>query len=402
MLSLAFRILGRFVLIFIIARIYSLNEFGIFTYSLTVAGVFGLLFDYGYNLKYLKDFPNNTSEIPASMGRAIVTKFFIMAIFFTILLLSNVESIFNVTRNEAYILYLFFISSAFISITNLLLVPFKATNRFYIETMVLGVDAVILLTSIVSIYLYTDSYLYTIYAYVMTKCLVMLLAWYFYYKNYSLQLKVFNLISELKSVFPYGIHYFIGGVYLSVDTLILKHFVSNDEMAVYQAGLRILMASSMLLSVINQVFLPRLSAYDNKSHRFYMESCIVNRYIMLLGILLALFLLLFQEPIIYILFGEGFKDLDQIYYYLVAIISLRYFGAVYGLLLTISGNQSIRAIAVTFTLFFIIIADYFIIPNYFIIGAAQVLLAAHIIVNAIYLYFTYKEYGSFFIKYGII
>ena len=46
---------------------------------------------------------------------------------------------------------------------------------------------------------------------------------------------------------------------------------------------------------------------------------------------------------------------------------------------------------------FVILADYYIIPKYSIIGAAQVLLTAHIILNIIYLYFTYKEYGTIFL-----
>ena len=76
---------------------------------------------------------------------------------------------------------------------------------------------------------------------------------------------------------------------------------------------------------------------------------------------------------------------------------MRYFGSVYGTLLTISDNQKVRTIGVTLTLFLIVILDLCLIPIYGIYGALYSLIIAHVVLNIIYVYFSYKEYKSFYL-----
>ena len=97
---------------------------------------------------------------------------------------------------------------------------------------------------------------------------------------------------------------------------------------------------------------------------------------------------------------------DSIYHehviYFSIIIFLRYFGVVYGALLTISDKQKIRTYGVLFTLLFIILVDLYVIPTYGLYGALFTLIAAHIILTIIYFYFAYKEYKTSFLNFNYV
>jgi len=140
-----------------------------------------------------------------------------------------------------------------------------------------------------------------------------------------------------------------------------------------------------------------LSSLVDKSKDQLIElSTKFNLVAFILGVLIAFIVNIFSNELIYLVYGEKFSTLSNYVIYFSIIIFLRYFGVVYGALLTISDKQKIRTYGVLFTLLFIIVVDLFVIPTYELYGALYTLIASHIILNTIYFYFAYKEYRTSF------
>ena len=184
---------------------------------------------------------------------------------------------------------------------------------------------------------------------------------------------------------------------MNIDTIILRAFVSNSEIGIYQAGMRAMAATTIGLGILNSVLIPKLSSLVDKSKDQLIElSTKFNLVAFILGVLIAFIVNIFSNELIYLVYGEKFSTLSNYVIYFSIIIFLRYFGVVYGALLTISDKQKIRTYGVLFTLLFIIVVDLFVIPTYELYGALYTLIASHIILNTIYFYFAYKEYRTSF------
>lgn len=398
-ITILLRVIGRFALIFILARLYTLNDFGVFTYSLTIAGILILFFDFGYNIKILNEIPKGEELIASTIGKAVLIKLVLVFSVIIFILLINLESALNIdTGDELETVICFVIISIVSSFTNLFILPFKATNKYHIESLIIGFESIFTLLFVLGVFLYSnENFLFSIYAYLIVKILTLILAIYFYFKNYNLIFENINIFKELTVLLPFGLHFFLGGLYLMVDTVILKIFVSNEKLAIYQAGLRILMASSMLLTIINSVFLPRLSLLKIEDSEFFIETQRLNRIVFFIGAVISVFSLCFSEFIILTLFGPNFLPLQEIFIYFILIIFLRYCTSVYGILLTISNKQKIRAWIVLVAFLFIIVGDYFLIPEYEIKGSILVLLFAHVFIFLTKTFYTYKSYNTLFL-----
>tara|TARA_B110000196_G_C20996257_1_gene590760 strand:- start:301 stop:981 length:681 start_codon:yes stop_codon:yes gene_type:complete len=217
-------------------------------------------------------------------------------------------------------------------------------------------------------------------------------------KDFGIILEDINIKKELLDTLPYAIHIAVGAMYLNIDTVILKEYVDNYNVGIYQAGMRSLGAATLGLGVINAVLLPKFSSLSSDKKSLITLTTKINKYIILFGLLVAVIINIFDKQLINIIFSEKFTDLKQYVFLFSIVIFMRYFGSVYGTLLTISDNQKIRTIGVSLTLFIIIILDLLLIPTYGINGALYSLILAHIILNSIYIYFSFKEYGSFCLK----
>ena len=212
-----------------------------------------------------------------------------------------------------------------------------------------------------------------------------------------------NLLAELKQTFPYAIHIAVGAMYLNIDTIILREFVSNSDIGIYQAGMRAMVAATLGLEILNSVLIPKLSSLvAEKKDQLIKLSTKFNLLTIMGGIVIALIVNIFSNQLIYLVYGEKFLRLSDYVIYFSIIIFLRYFGVIYGALLTISDKQKIRTYGVLFTLLFIIIVDLFVIPTYELYGALYTLIAAHIILTAIYFYFAYKEYKTSFLNFNYV
>ena len=84
--SASAKVLGTVALVSILARVFSLSDFGEFTYSLTLGTIFSLLVDYGYNMKLIKDVSLKKKDVGEIVGTAFYSKTLLFTGAFVLLL----------------------------------------------------------------------------------------------------------------------------------------------------------------------------------------------------------------------------------------------------------------------------------------------------------------------------
>ena len=395
-LSISSRLLTGFFLIFFLARLLSVEDFGVFTYSLVFANILVLIVEYGYNLKLSKDTAKDTEKISEITFKAVKVKG--VLIFPLLLVVGVLWCICFIELQTFYVLFTLTISAIFNSFANHFLIPYRSINKFNIETIYIFINNLSILCLVTYVaYTYNDLLLIAI-TFMCIKFLFMIATFFRFKKDFGILFDKLNLKKELAETFPYAIHIGVGTMYLNVDTLILKEYVGDYQIGIYQAGMRALGAATIGLAVISTVLVPKLASLSTNRKALVSLATFCNKYIMIFGLFVALIINLFDKELINLVFGEKFTDLTQYVFLFSVIIFMRYFGSIYGTLLTISDNQKVRTIGVTLTLFLIVILDLYLIPIYGIYGALYSLIIAHVVLNGIYIYFSYKEYNSFYLR----
>jgi O-antigen/teichoic acid export membrane protein len=395
------RLVSGFFLIFILARLLTLSDFGILTYSLVFANLLVLIIEYGYEFKLSKDSAKNLNDISILTSTAIKVKLSLLSFVIIILFILG---ILDYPDPKTYkILFIFSISAVFNSFAKHFLIPYRSIDRFDVEAKYVFINNILLFGTITLVAYFSRNITAIALGFLFVKILYSTLTVRRFIADFGLKFDAINLSSELKQSFPYAVHIAVGAMYLNIDTIILREFISISEIGIYQAGMRAMAAATIGLGIFNSVLIPKLSSLVDKNKEQLIElSTKFNLITLILGVLIALIVNVFSNELIYIVYGKKFSALSNYVIYFSIIIFLRYFSVVYGALLTISDKQKVRTYGVLFTLLFIIVVDLLVIPTYGIHGALYTLIAAHIILAIIYFYFAFREYKTSFLNFKYV
>ena len=395
------RLVSGFFLIFILARLLTLSDFGILTYSLVFANLLVLIIEYGYELKLSKDSAKNLNDISILTSTALKVKLSLLSFVIIILFILGVLDYPDPTTFK--IVFIFSISSVFNSFAKHFLIPYRSIDRFDVEAKFVFINNILLFGIVALVAYFSRNITAIALGFLFVKILYSIFTVRRFIADFGLKFDSVNLLAELKQTFPYAVHIAVGAMYLNIDTIILREFVSNSEIGIYQAGMRAMAAATIGLGIFNSVLIPKLSSLVGENKDQLIElSTKFNLFALILGLLIALMVNIFSDELIYIVYGKKFSTLSNYVIYFSIIIFFRYFSVVYGALLTISDKQKIRTYGVLFTLLFIIVVDLLAIPTYGIHGALYTLIAAHIILTAIYFYFAFREYKTSFLNFNYV
>jgi O-antigen/teichoic acid export membrane protein len=391
------RLVSGFILLFVLSRYLSLEDFGLFTFSLVVSSLLVLLVEYGYNIKLSKDTAHNSSKISELTTNSLIVKFSLISVVLFILFILYLNEIYNI--KEFQIIAIMTVATILNSFANHFLIPYRSIDKFNIEAKYVFFNNIMIFVLVSFVAIKTQDIFLIVLVFLLVKMLYLIFTTRLFQKDFGFTFEKFSLIKEYKKSLPYAVHVAVGAMYLNVDTIILKEYVPLEEIGVYQAGLKALGAATILMGVLNNVLLPKFTQYARTDSVVFAKMVFkFNVISMLTGLVIASIVNVFSESLVLLVYGEKFIELVPYVWLFSIIIFLRYFGLVYGVLLTVSNRQKIRTYTVIFTLFFILISDLFVVPGYKIFGALVVLIIAHIILNMIYMLFTYKEYKTIFLK----
>ena len=197
-------------------------------------------------------------------------------------------------------------------------------------------------------------------------------------------------IESIRYSFPFAMHLILGALMIYIDTLVLSSLTDLNNVAIYQSGMRIIMASLLISVIISDAFIPLISNSFSSSKTVKNSMMSLFEFVLLFLFLVVITLFFFKKTIILLLYSLDYIELEKYIIYIIGIISLRYIGVVPGVLLTSFGKQNIRANAVIISVLFSVVLNYIFIPRFNIEGAFLSSFLSHLVLNIIYMYYALK------------
>ena len=389
--SLFFKLLINVFVIFYIAKMVSISDFGSFSLAFIIASITTLCLDYGFNLKGLVLTSKKKEEINEELSSMIFSKIIITVIivffYFLFFMLTNYDA----TTNK--VIAILALSAIPASFGNFYLNSFKIINRFEKEAIGYIIQGVFLLILLGINHFYGSENIIYYSITLLTARVIYMLYGFFVFRKGFLKRVTFDFrksIIAIKTATPFGVHLILGASIIYIDTFILSILSILENVGLYQAGMRIIMASMIIAVIISDAFIPEIAKiFENKSIASKKLSKLFEFILLFAGLTLSS-IFFYKKTIILLLFSQDYLILESYIVLILFIILLRYIGIVPGIILTSFGKQIIRARAVVISAISSIILNVILIPIYGIKGAFLASLIAHIILNIIYVYYAHK------------
>jgi len=368
-----------------------MSDFGSFSLAFIIASITTLCLDYGFNLKGLVLTSKKKEEINEELSSMIFSKIIITVIivffYFLFFMLSNYDA----TTNK--VIAILALSAIPASFGNFYLNSFKIINRFEKEAIGYIIQGVFLLILLGINHFYGSENIIYYSITLLTARVIYMLYGFFVFRKGFLKRVTFDFrksIIAIKTATPFGVHLILGASIIYIDTFILSILSILENVGLYQAGMRIIMASMIIAVIISDAFIPEIAKiFENKSIASKKLSKLFEFILLFAGLTLSS-IFFYKKTIILLLFSQDYLILESYIVLILFIILLRYIGIVPGIILTSFGKQIIRARAVVISAISSIILNVILIPIYGIKGAFLASLIAHFILNIIYVYYAHK------------
>ncbi|GFO59400.1 O-unit flippase Wzx [Geomonas silvestris] len=398
--SFGLRFLSNAFLFIVIARFLGAEEFGKFALASSLAGIFLVVLDYGFNLYTVKEVAADPARTVELTGEVIATK--LLLVIPSSLGLLALAAFMGYSWDLRLIIAILWAGYSLYSFGLYFNTVFRGLNLFEYEmypTIVLNLLQIVLVSVLlflgvetvgVALAFFAARLLYFAYSY---RLLVQKVG------RPKLSFHLENSKALLLKTMPFGVHAIIAVLYFQLDTVLISYYQGNSDIGHYQSAMRIVSATMVLCDVLVSSYTPLVSAsFKTDGERFKEYGFSLNRYLMVVGGIVSLSLFLYADQAISLLYGPGYLQSVAVLQLLSAVIFLRFFGGAYGLLITISDNQRLRAIGVASSLFVNLALNVFLIPIWGIRGAAVACVLTHVFLNLMYLGFTYRALGCMYLE----
>jgi len=382
-LSILCRSLTAFFVVIVISRILGVTGFAEFTYCLVAASLLALPIDYGLELKLLRDGALNKNRVPELTTSTTLTKLsLVIPTTLVFLLLVEIGALDETLYRS---LLAMFSAQVAYSFSRHFLVPYRICSQYHTEFLLTFLtELAVLALCIVGAVVYASSTGAAL-GFSLGRILGLLIIGIVYLRRFGFRFERTRIVDQLKVGMPFALHTIVAALYLNIDVLIIRQFISTFDLGIYQAGIRSVMAACLLALVVQNLFLPRLAESVGSYELF---ETLKRKYLLLTvcgGMLVSVLVVIFSESLIRLVFGSEFLSLSEMVPYFALVILMRYIGSVYGILLTIvPRGQTLRAVAAVASLAIVIVGDLMFVPDYGIWGALGVLIGSHLVINAIY------------------
>ncbi|RST74172.1 flippase [Siminovitchia acidinfaciens] len=386
--TLFLRLFTNVIIFIILARLWSVGDFGKFMYAFTLSTLFVLIVDYGFSLKLVKDISLNTEKANQLLGKSFWSKVW-LSIIAVIFFLGLSKILFD--DFYTFILSLILLLTAIINSFSIhFILPFRALNRFEIETKASLIHSVIFVLCMAILLFFDPSLLQTAIAFFLIRIINLGISLSFTKRFLGLFFKhIKGSWKYLISNSPFAIHLILGTLYFQIDTILIQRFLGNEEVGYYQAAMRFIIGSLTLMDALSQASLPKISRSFMSHKELINLSKSINEKAIMLGSTITLFLAYFNLEIIYFFYDVDFSESVQILWLLSIVVFLRYLTTIYGVIITVIDKQKIRALISLIALILSVLFNVIFIPIMGIKGAILSLILTSSLILLLYILISY-------------
>lgn len=230
---------------------------------------------------------------------------------------------------------------------------------------------------------FSENFYMVIYALVLTEIISLVFSglWIrYYFGTFLNSLSMKFILQLLKKAWPFAIIFILSALYFRIDMIMLEVMKGNKAVGIYSAAYKLIEFLSIIPGTICVATLPELSNdYSKDIDRFFLKSFRTFFFLGVGGFVVGLFLFLFSNPIIALLYGPLFHDSGHCLSILSASVFFLFVNG-YLIYVAIAMNYDrIVALVLLVSTVLNILLNYYFIPKYSYIGAALTTLFSEVL-----------------------
>jgi O-antigen/teichoic acid export membrane protein len=338
------RLLSSMVLFIALARIYGPEDFGRFFYNFTLASMFLLLLDYGFNPQLLRDIGREPGRARHFMGQVFVAKLLLTALVALLVLLYFALQ--PARRPDFPLFGLLMLSCLLASFADFFLIPFRGIGKFHEETKIATAGSVLHFGLIAAMAAAGAGLVLLAAGFIVSRAISLLWSW----RAYRRIIGPMELagqgpargLATLRDSFAFAMDAGFTNFFQQVDTLIVNHYLGAAAVGLYQAGMRFLQGAMQFAPVLANVYLPAIAGQLGQPAQLARLAGKLNLQLLGLGVAGWLGFTLLGGPVTAVLYGSRYGELTPLWPYIGLLMLLRYIAASQGVLLTATGAQGVR------------------------------------------------------------
>lgn len=383
--SLFLRRLSSALIVFLLARYITVNEFGLYTSFLNIAGILLLITNFGFNEFLLVKSKNNKKDVHDSIHGFILLSILLFLVIIICSLFFNINNKFFLIlilvkvflENQIGIILLTYFQSIndlkFVSITNIL----------YSILIIFAALISNLLKLNLEIFLIINIFIAFLIAFVQLIIIkVNLLA---YLKKFLYFLKTLD-----KSLIYFGFVMITVALYMQTPSLIVSCFLPKDEVAIYFAAYNI--SSILLLISVSQLqkILPKLISFNITNIGNLIKSNLIS--ISIINLIIIIIFIAFGKQFLLLIYSDSLYL--KSYTILLVLSGSNFFQSINGILATLLTARGFQKQKLIFQIEFIIfglILAFILINKFGAVGAALTYLLMYVYGIIRYLIFIKKR-----------
>ncbi|MBA4317339.1 MAG: hypothetical protein C0412_02960 [Flavobacterium sp.] len=386
------------LLIFIgIARFYSTESLGQFSFAFQVANICLIIADFGFDTLL-------TTKIAAQRENPIkiVREFFSMKIVFAgvaSIIMIAIPTLQSLSRENSILIYAFVPYMIFSTFNNFTIAIFKGFQKFESETKNSFVSNLLLLALLVLFGSFHIPLVYVVLFFVLSKLLGVILGIKVVKELLGASVMVFDFTNWKKiinEILVFGFQYIFGNLYFLIDTILIGIWLGDAATGIYQAGFRVMSLFLIIIEILRSPLLPVFSKlfFDDKEKWISMNRFFF-KVLLFIGIPISLAFCFIPDMIVKTIYGND-KYLDTIpLLRLFGVVTfIRFFCEPFVLVLTTSKRQHILlGFAIIGTILSYLLNTIF-LSKYGLFGAVVIAICVNSIVNFGMLFFIEKKHVS--------
>ncbi|MEM4396986.1 MAG: oligosaccharide flippase family protein [Candidatus Woesearchaeota archaeon] len=356
------------IILLVIARTYSVSQFGELVLIVTATTIFSFVLDFGSNTLAVREIAINNEKRFFLVKSILVTKvffFLIVSVLFSGFIYKFLPHI------KLQIIFLFALGVFFESSLLTLVKQFEGLEKMNISSSLIILERIILGISLIIINSPNLFLRYSL-SYLISNGLTTLIALWLSRFNKDVILKKMNF-EDIKYVVNHSFIFFLFGllsiIYNRADTFLLQILSGSEQLGLYRANFQIIEAIYFIPMSLGVSILPMFSRfYSSSNEKFLKFFNLLFEAILIFGLIITLFIYSNSYEIIRILFGEKFTRGSNILKLLSLTIPIFFLNSFIGNTLISLKREKIQLISMFSGTFFKLIMLYFLTMNFGVNG----------------------------------
>jgi O-antigen/teichoic acid export membrane protein len=361
----------NFLLILLLTRIFSEEDFGIFSYTLAYTGMFMILCNLGLNTLVIRDIAKDRS-----CARQIVEDMFPIIFylsFVSLILMNGIAWLSGWPAYERMIILLLSFYVVFDAFSRSFISVMRAYERMEFESAINILERIFLIILTILIGIFNLSLTILVLSFMAAELIKVIISVAIVKNklvNFNIKFHTVNYLSLIKNALPFALMAIFTTISMRIDTVMIKIFHSSELSGVYNIAHKIIDSITFIPENIYYAFFPVLaSLYIIDRNKFTYTFLKALKLISLLAIPVSCFLYFWASDIISLLFEPRYFTAYIALKWLALAVGALFIKYAVAVVMNVIGKQHLFSMYVGISMILNILLNLLLIPKYGIVGA---------------------------------